>query len=138
MEISKAESGNVIKWFSDNKIIVNPDKFKSIISQKGNQTIKPKQFLVWSRFLNASSFKLLGIHINDQLNPLSVNPIKWSNTLKQFVGNLPMNCLSVFDHFVKSALKELRSVIVIISLHYKETDETVLFAFLLQNGIWKI
>ena len=28
-------------------------------------------------------------------------------TLKQFVGNLPTNCLSVFDHFVKLALKGL-------------------------------
>ena len=37
-------------------------------------------------------------------NPLSANPTKWSNTLKQFVGNLPTNCLSVFDHFVKLAL----------------------------------
>ena len=39
------------------------------------------------------------------INPLSANPTKWSNTLKQFVGNLPTNCLSVFDHFVKLALK---------------------------------
>ena len=38
-------------------------------------------------------------------NPLSANPTKWSNTLKQFVGNLATNCLSVFDHFVKLALK---------------------------------
>ena len=28
-------------------------------------------------------------------------------TLKQLVGNLPMNCLSVFDHFVGLALKWL-------------------------------
>ena len=41
------------------------------------------------------------------LNPLSSNHTKWSNTLKQFVGNLPTNCLSVFDHFVGLALKEL-------------------------------
>ena len=34
-------------------------------------------------------------------NPLSANPTKWSNTLKQV-------CLSVFDHFVKLALKGLR------------------------------
>ena len=40
-------------------------------------------------------------------NPLSASPTKWSNTLKQFVGNLPTNCLSVFDHFVKLALKWL-------------------------------
>ena len=42
------------------------------------------------------------------LNPLSANPTKWSNTLKQFVGKLPTKCLSVFDHFVKLALKGLR------------------------------
>ena len=37
--------------------------------------------------------------------PLSANPTKWSNTLKQFVGN----CLSVSDHFVKLVLSGLRS-----------------------------
>ena len=45
---------------------------------------------------------------NAKLNPLSANFIKWSNTLKQFVGNLPTNCLSVFDHFVGLALKRLK------------------------------
>ena len=39
------------------------------------------------------------------LNPLSASPTKWSNTLKQFVGNSPTNCFSVFDHFVGLALK---------------------------------
>ena len=34
------------------------------------------------------------------INSLSANMTKWSNTLKQFVSNLPTNCLSVFDHFV--------------------------------------
>ena len=43
-------------------------------------------------------------------NLLSANPIKWANTLKQFVGNLPTNCLSVFDHFVGLALKGLKDV----------------------------
>ena len=37
--------------------------------------------------------------------PLSANPTKWSNTLKQFVGNLPTNCLSLFNHFVGLGLK---------------------------------
>ena len=41
-------------------------------------------------------------------NPLSVNLRKWSNTLKQ--DNLPTDCLSVFDHFVKLALKGLKYV----------------------------
>ena len=42
------------------------------------------------------------------INSLSANFTKWSNTLKQFVVKLPTNCLSVFDHFVGLALKELR------------------------------
>ena len=41
------------------------------------------------------------------VDPLSFNPTKWPNTLKQFVGKLPTNYLSVFDHFVKLALKGL-------------------------------
>ena len=44
------------------------------------------------------------------LNPLSANFTKWSNTLKQFVGKLPTNCLSVFDHFAGLALKGLKNV----------------------------
>ena len=44
------------------------------------------------------------------VNPSSVNPTKWSNTLKKFVGNLPTNCLSVFDHFVGLALKTLMTI----------------------------
>ena len=43
------------------------------------------------------------------VNPLSVNPAKWSNTLKQQNGQPhSSNCLSVFDHFVGLALKGLR------------------------------
>ena len=42
------------------------------------------------------------------INPFSATFIKWSNTLKQFVGNLMMNCLSVFDHFVGLTLKGLK------------------------------
>ena len=34
------------------------------------------------------------------INLLSASFTKWSNTLKQFVGKLPTNCFSVFDHFV--------------------------------------
>ena len=49
-------------------------------------------------------------------HPLSANLTKWSHTLKQFVGNLPRNCLSVFDHFVGLALQGLKvKEILIIS-----------------------
>ena len=41
------------------------------------------------------------------VNPLSANPTKLSNTLKQFVSKLPTNWLSVFDHFAGLALKVL-------------------------------
>ena len=40
-------------------------------------------------------------------HPLSANPTKWSNTIKQFVTFWPTNSLSVFDHFVGFALKGL-------------------------------
>ena len=43
-----------------------------------------------------------------KVKPLNANPTKWSNTLKQFVGKLPTNCLSVFDHSVGLTLKELK------------------------------
>ena len=43
-------------------------------------------------------------------NPLSTKLTNWPNTLKQFVGNLPTNCLSVFGHFVGLAFKGLKSV----------------------------
>ena len=42
-------------------------------------------------------------------NPLSANPTKWSNTLKQYIGKFPTNCLSVSDQFVKLVLSGLRS-----------------------------
>ena len=46
-----------------------------------------------------------------QINPLSANPTKLPNTPRQFVGNLPMNCLTVFDYFAKLAFKGLRLLI---------------------------
>ena len=44
-----------------------------------------------------------------QINTLNANPEKWSNTLKQIVGNWATICLSVFDHFMNLALKGLIS-----------------------------
>ena len=54
----------------------------------------------------------LKITLNDYIsvNSLSTNFTKWSNTLKQFVGKLPTNCLSVFDHFAALAFKGLKNV----------------------------
>ena len=64
-----------------------------------------KTGLKWVKWLS----KLQPISQNVQdfttvFNPISANPTKCSYTLKQFVGNLPTNCLSVVDHFVGMAL----------------------------------
>ena len=45
-------------------------------------------------------------------SPLSANFTKWSNALNQFVGNLPTNCLSVFNHLVGLALKGLGTHVI--------------------------
>ena len=50
--------------------------------------------------------KIYWYELEKLLNPLSANPTKWSYILKQF--SFPPNCLSVFDHFVRLALKGLR------------------------------
>ena len=51
VEILMAKSQNAIKWFSENKMIINPDKSKSILIQKSNQTNKPKQLLIGNQVL---------------------------------------------------------------------------------------
>ena len=58
-------------------------------------------------YCNKPSLKVK-TEVAKRLNPLSANPTKWPNALKQFVGKLPTNYLSVFDHFVKLALKRLK------------------------------
>ena len=51
-------------------------------------------------------YKCYSFDMSDQnFNPLSAKLRKWPITLKQFVGNFPTNCLSVFGHFVGLALK---------------------------------
>ena len=56
-----------------------------------------------------------------KLSRLNANFTKWSNTVKQFVGKLPTNCLTVFDHFLGLALKRLGSIISFITFfgHYE-------------------
>ena len=48
--------------------------------------------------------------LKQKVNPLSDNPKIWSNTLKQFVGNLPTNYLSVFDHLVRQTPKGIKTL----------------------------
>ena len=54
-----------------------------------------------------------------QLNLLNANPTKWSNTLKQFVGKLPTNCLSMYDHYVSLTLKGLKDRSIFENIIFK-------------------
>ena len=75
--------------------------------------IKIPIFLHFSIFIVHFSFYSKLFFTNTKILPinfLSANLAKWSSTFKQFVGNLSANCLSVFDHFVKLALKGLKVV----------------------------
>ena len=63
----------------------------------------------YTNLFRSLPIKTVYLHAFPLFNPLSPNPTKWLKTLKQFVGNLPTNCLSVSDHFVKLALKGLRN-----------------------------
>ena len=72
------------------------------------------------------------MRVNVSLNPLNFNPTKWSNTLKQFVGKLPTNCLSVVDHFMGLALTGLTEMwfpLVIL----KNTRENVKLKFIIMQ-----
>ena len=76
-----------------NTLIHNP----SLMLKWIQTTIIPRK-IIKNRILNFGS----------NINTLSVKLTKWPNTFKQFVGNWPTNCLSVFGHFVGLALKGLR------------------------------
>ena len=72
------------------------------------------------------------MRVSVSLNHLNFNPTKWSNTLKQFVGKLPTNCLSVVDHFMGLALTGLTEVwfpLVIL----KNTRENVKLKFIIMQ-----
>ena len=58
-----------------------------------------------SLLINNGSRLQISCKINCGFKPLSANPTKWSNTLKQLVDNLPTNCLSASDNFVGWRLK---------------------------------
>ena len=62
---------------------------------------------VLNPFKPSPSCKDSTTHLQSCINPLSTNPTKWPNALKQFVGKLLTNCLSVFGHFLHLALKGL-------------------------------
>ena len=73
----KEESEVAINWFSSNKMIVNPDKFKSIILTKNKSDDIPTGFSIGTDIVSIEkSVKLLGIHLDNRLNfNLHINTI---------------------------------------------------------------
>ena len=117
--------------------------YQLIWNQTSSSWMSSWEFRVYFRGLfpiffccdNDTLFIVINLFIaKNWFNPLSVNPTKWSNTLKQFVGNLPTICLSVFYYFVKLTLKGLRS-----SLHGDVLEVSIsIFFFTFGKLTWKL
>ena len=83
----------------------------------------------WNKNLNDKkqnlySCRTIGLSKNrkkTQTKPLSTNFTKCSNIVKQFIGKMPTNCLSVFDRFVGLALKGLINKYELHTRKYKST-----------------
>ena len=93
------------KYQQSNRVI------KPSNNKKEEIKVKRQNLKIFSKMDFMSPFWWLEIHPDPRfisLNPLSANITKRSNKLKQFVGKLPTNCLSVFDHFVGLALKRVK------------------------------
>ena len=72
INVLKEESDVAINWFSRNEMIVNLDKFKSIILTKDKSDDIPTGFSIKKE----KSVKLLGIHLENRLNSnLRINTI---------------------------------------------------------------
>ena len=88
-------------------IIANRFKMNYIYGVPGIK-IQRAEIINPDKYLRKNEDSFMNLKV---INPLSANPTKWSNTLRQFVGRLLTNCFSVFDHFVGLALNGLIVVI---------------------------
>ena len=65
----ETESNTAIEWFQNNKMMVNPGKFQTIIIDKKKKCHTNETSKIGDKIIKASSsVKLLGVHIDDQLN----------------------------------------------------------------------
>ena len=92
------------------KAVLIPPPFPQLIFKKENYNTNTDFILLTCFVFHMIQMKITNF---DTFNPLSANPTKWLNTIKQFIGNLPTNCLSVFDHFGGLALKGLNRRILL-------------------------
>ena len=67
INVLKEESEVAMNWFSSNKMIVNPDKFKSIILTKNKSDDIPTGFSIGTDIVpSEKSVKRLGIHLDNR------------------------------------------------------------------------
>ena len=67
----KHESELAVKWFTENQMIVNPDKFQAMILQnsRNSKNYEPVKLEIESaKFETKNTVKLLGITIDNKLN----------------------------------------------------------------------
>ena len=93
----ESECKLAIKWFHENKMIVNPDKFKAIVLDKRKLSNTEVKFILTSEQIQAvPSVDILGISIDDKLNlnlhidkicMKSANQLNALFLLKCFSGN---------------------------------------------------
>ena len=88
-----------------------------------------------TKLLSIFFFCYFYVTVNLMFNPLSANFTKWSNTLKQFVGNLATNYLSVFGHFVGLSLKGLNYFTVIFVLPVPRRKNYLKFVRIYHNFV---
>ena len=89
MNVLKEESEIAINWLSSNKMIVNLDKFKSVILTKNKSDDIATGFSIGTDIVSTEkSVKLLRIHLNNRLNFNLDNQIKF-------------NCISTAEEIVK-------------------------------------
>ena len=69
ISILESESKIAIDWFTNNKMIVNPDKFQAILLDKKKSDLSKRILVIDDEnVLSVSSVKLLGIQVDDKLN----------------------------------------------------------------------
>ena len=88
MNVLKEESEIAINWFSSNKMIVNLDKFKSVILTKNKSDNIATGFSIGTDIVSTEkSVKLLRIHLNNRLNFNLDNQIKFNriSTVEEIV-----------------------------------------------------
>ena len=95
MNVLKEESEIAINWLSSNKMIVNLDKFKSVILTKNKSDDIATGFSIGTDIVSTEkSVKLLRIHLNNRLNFNLDNQIKF-------------NCISTAEEIVKFWTKKV-------------------------------